>query len=214
MQQKIRTETLSTDLNHAFTTGMLTGPGFGLCTLVAHSSGSIMGSSIRSYLWLCCGVFYQIPTLAGVLTPSGEGYKGRERMMLCLHLSFCVFSGAVSVYLLCVVAGCHGNKCLFTVCVHVVLLCISAVILASVLLSISNLFTCPIHTFCTFPSMCSLLYIFIHMSIHTVHVALWICVCARVTIEDLVAMALRGGLLTLSHSRRASFSPAYRKQTS
>lgn len=80
-----------------------------------------MGSSIRSYLWLCCGVFHQIPTLAGVLTSSGEGYKGSEGLMLCLHLScLFLFSASIPVYLLCVVADCHGNACLFTVCVHVV----------------------------------------------------------------------------------------------
>lgn len=40
--------------------------------------------------------------------------------MLCLHLS-CLFllSASLPVYLLCVVADCHGNVCLFIVCVHV-----------------------------------------------------------------------------------------------
>lgn len=158
MQQKIHTETLPTDFNHAFTTGMLTGPGFGLCTLVAHSSGRIMGSSIRSYLWLCCGVFHQIPTLAGVLTPSGEGYEGSEGMMLCLFVSVCLFW--TSLYICSVSMQTAMGTCLFTVCV--VLLCISVVILASVLLPALKILTCPIHTYIhTFGTLPSLLCILI-----------------------------------------------------
>lgn len=38
--------------------------------------------------------------------------------------------------------------------------------------------------------------------------------CVRVTSGDLVAEAARGGLLTPSHGRGASSSPAYGKQTS
>lgn len=122
----MHTETLSTDFNHAFTTGMLTGPGFGLCTLVAHSSGRIMGSSIRSYLWLCCGVFYQIPTLAGVLTPSCEGYKGREGMMLSSpFVILCLFWSCLCIFALC---GCrlpweHVFVYCLSACCSVVYIC-------------------------------------------------------------------------------------------
>lgn len=103
-----------------------------------------MGSSIRSYLRLCCGVFHQIPTLAGVLTSSGEGYKGSEGMMLCLHLScLFLFSASLPVYLLGVIAHRHGNACLLTVCVHVMLLHMPALTRASVLLSASPAAAAP-----------------------------------------------------------------------
>ena len=76
-----------------------------------------MGSSIRSYLWLRCGVFHQIPTLAGVLTLSGEWDRGSAGPMLCLHLSCLLpLPASLPVYLLCVAADRHGNMCLFTVC--------------------------------------------------------------------------------------------------
>lgn len=153
-----------------------------------------MGSSIRSYLWPCCGVFHQIPTLAGVLTSSGEGYKGSEGLMLCLHLS-CLFllSASLPVYLLCVIADRHGNVCLFTVCLHVMHLHISVLVLGSVCLSVSTLclFMYMSHTY-TFPSawsVCSCTF-----TLHTRIRVYPVTRCVRVTVGDFVAKAARGGL--------------------
>lgn len=77
-----------------------------------------MGSSIKSHLWLRCGVFHQIPTLAGVLTSSGERYRGNEGLMLCLHV-VCCCCRPPSLYICSVVAGRYGNACLFAFCLHV-----------------------------------------------------------------------------------------------
>lgn len=169
-----------------------------------------MGSSIRSYLWPCCGVFHQIPTLAGVLTSLDKGYKGSSGPVLCLHLS-CLFLllAALLVYLLWLVADHQGNVCLFTVCDHVVHLHLSMIISAFVHLSSSGcvprlLNMC--HTY-ILPFPCTW---HVHTDIHVYFVTL----CVRVIVGDLVAEAARGGLLTLSHSRGASSSPAHRKQTS
>lgn len=71
-------------------------------------------------------MFHQIPTLAGVLTLSGEGDKGSEGLMLCLHSScLFLFSASLPVYLLCVVTDRHGNVCLFADCVHLYILPVS-----------------------------------------------------------------------------------------
>lgn len=152
-----------------------------------------MGSSIRSYLWLCCGVFYQIPTLARALTSPGEGYEGSEGSLLCLHLS-CLFllSALLPVYLLFVVADLHGNVCLFAVCVHAVHLGPGFAPSSARSVLCSYKVHAP-HCTCTCAS---------------------VTLCVRVTVGDLVAAAARGGLLTLSCGRGASFSLPYRKQTS
>lgn len=139
-----------------------------------------MGSSIRSYLWLCCGVFHQIPTLA-ILTSLGEEYKGSEGPMLCLHLS-CLFllPAPLPVYLFCVVADCHRNACLFTVCVLVVHLYISVLIQTSYFTFCFNLcIFLHVHVsylHCT-PSPLHGLCMFIHMYIHAHVPCDSVCAC-------------------------------------
>lgn len=164
-----------------------------------------MGSSIRGYLRLCCGVFHQIPTLTGVLTSSGEGYKGSEGVMLCLHW-YCLFvlsaslgTHVCSVSLQTAMGTC---VCLLSVCerffAHLDLslyFCFTMCLFLHV--QVSSCMACMFtHTYITY--------------MHNYHVTL----CVRVTVGDLVAKAARGGRLMLSHGRGASFSPAYRKQTS
>jgi len=164
-----------------------------------------MGSPIRSYLWLCCGVFHQLPTLARALTSSGERYKGSEGLMLCLHLS-CLFllSASLPVYLLCVVADRRGNVCLF-MCACRALNCAHFGLHLSFCFNVSfSSCTRLTHEFHTVPS---------EWSVFTYTCRLHTCT-STCDSGDHVAKASRGGLLTVSHGRGASSTPALRKQTS
>lgn len=90
---------------------------------------------------------------------------------------------------------------------------VSVLIEAPVCLSVStwvSVFTYMAHACILHPPL-GLACVFTYITyVHVYPVTLSV----RVTIVDLVAEAARGGLLTWSHGRGASFSPAYRKQTS
>lgn len=123
-----------------------------------------MGSSIRSYLWPCCGVFHQIPTLAEVLTSSGEGYKGSDAL-----------SPFVSVVDLL--------PCIFVLCrcrlswerVFVYRLCACLIIQASVCLSVSTCVSSVMHMsrICILHLPLSGLYVHVHVLCDSV------CACDR-----------------------------------
>ena len=107
----------------------------------------------------------------------------------------CVF-----VYCLC---ACHA---LTHICAHSNLcftFCLKPCLFLHVHVSCMRRTPPPQHGLC---SVCLYICIYMHVYLVTLRV--------RVTVGDLVAVAARGGLLTLSRSRGASFYPACRKQTS
>lgn len=131
-----------------------------------------MGSSIRSYLWLRCGVFHQIPTLAGVSTLSGEWYRGSTRPMLCLHLSCLLpLSASLPVYLLCVAVDRHGNT--YVYCLRVLPLCMWSLRHLCVFSVSTSLSLCSHLT--SAPSVCSCTPTVLYIREHVSHDS--VCAC-------------------------------------
>lgn len=95
---------------------------------------------------------------------------------------------------------------MFTVCVSCPYVCDRSGICASFLFQLlfPRVHISPLHR----------LYVHAHLLYFTYVNMYPTTRCVRVTSGDLVAEAARGGLLTPSHGRGASFSPAYGKQTS
>lgn len=148
-----------------------------------------MGCSIRSYLWLCYGVSHQIPKFTEVLTSLGEEEWGPGALSL--------FAPFVSVV--------RPSPCIFVLCADRRMpVCLPSVHMACFLLGLLGFTPSPLPGLC---SVCSPSQFAYMPCVHTFF-------CVRETDGDLVATAARGGLLTLSYSRGASFSPGYRKQTS
>ena len=121
-----------------------------------------MGSSIRSYLWLRCGVFHQIPTLAGVLTLSGEWYRGSA-------LSPFVLFVAVAGLPPCIFALCRRGPSwehVFVYCLLVLLSCMWSFRCLCVFSVSTSLSSCWRHHLC---AVCT----FMH-SYRTLHT--WTCI--------------------------------------
>lgn len=136
-----------------------------------------MGSSIRRYLWPCCGVFYQIPTLAGVLTSSGEGYDGSEGADALSPFVSCLFSASLPV--LCPVSSqttMGMGICSLSVCMSHTYSTFKLLFLPYVFDPGLSLCVCLIHAFYTFPSTRSVC-VFIHKHIHAHVPCDFACAC-------------------------------------
>lgn len=161
-----------------------------------------MGSSIKRYLRLQCGMFHQILALSMVLISPGEGSRENESILCLHHVSCCCSPLSLCI---CSVMGAHVY---FLLACHAL---VSGLIWPLLSFSLNLCVFSPLHVrYQPFtPSPLCGLHVHTHVHrIHAYHVTL------RVTVGELVTGAVRGRLLTLGQSRGASFFPGYRKQTS